>query len=232
MPGHAHPQGRALPGAIALCLCLLFVAGFLLAFPDPLAAQSASHDDVQALLTGAVQACWPASIPLPGNAVQIRLSLRPDGSLASRPVLVEATGALADRAKQGALLQAVERCAPFKTLRAFRGSYRSWRETTIALSAAVPAPVAPTMVAAIATPVQALASTKPRIEPGMILSAALGLVLLLQMLSDTSFAWQSWRGRRRGARPGPWQPRTQPLAVGRRNAEPLDPVSDPKNWRV
>ncbi|WP_284315617.1 hypothetical protein [Labrys miyagiensis] len=221
-----------MPDVIALWLCLLFVAGFLLASSDPLAAQSALHDDVQALLAGAVQACWPASIPLPGNAVQIKLSLKPDGSLASRPVLAEATGALADRVKQATLLQAVERCAPFKTLRAFRGSYRSWRETTIALSAPVLAPAAPTTAAATAAPIQAPASTKPRIEPGMILSAALGLVLFLQMLSDTGFAWQSWRGRRRAARSGPWQPRSQPFSDVRRKAEPLDPVSDPKNWRV
>ena len=216
---------------VGLCLRSFLAIGFSFALTEPSTAQSSSHAQIQSMLAGAVQVCLSASLHLSGNLIKIDLSLKRDGALAAKPVLIEPPGAFADHTQQEAVLMAIARCAPFKGLANYRASYGSWRKVTIALT--TPA-MQPLTSSAAAAPAPVIASgqveSKASDPIGLIASAILGLVLCLQMILDAILVLKAARIRRGNGGAGPWE--RQPLASIRLQAERLDPVSDPKNWRI
>ncbi|WP_448950745.1 hypothetical protein [Labrys neptuniae] len=217
-------------GLFFLPLLMVLILALQAADSGARAGQATASDGPRDMLAEAIKACWPGAKSL-DRTVRIKLSLKSDGSLAAKPVLVLADDAPANVAAYIDLLRAIAHCAPFKGLKAFKASYRDWRDITIEIAAVMPtAPPAPPIVAAVASP--APAKTRASTESGMTAATVVAFALLFQLLSDGRFAFARWRRRREAGAPGPWQP--VPAAISaqtRPRRQPLDPVSDPKNWR-
>ncbi|OCC02111.1 hypothetical protein BA190_25410 [Labrys sp. WJW] len=212
-----------------LLLLLLFTLIIDVLTTYAFAAQTVSAAGPRETVMQAIRACWPQAQPV-DKPLWIKLSLKVDGSLAGKPQVIDPMGAVADGAAEGLVLRAIQHCAPFKGLKAFKANYRDWRETTVEI-----APTARTVAAAagpttpVATPA---ATTDAGVEPGLVASAAIAVMLIFQMLSDAGFAFQSWRRHRQAGQPGPWQTaQALPSRPVKHLSRPLDPVSDPKNWR-
>lgn len=206
----------------SLLLLLLFILGFQEA--DALAAQTAPAAGPREALVEAIRTCWPEAKTI-DKTLRIKLSLKTDGSLAAKPILVRSRDASSDITADAGF------CAPFKGLRAFRSSYRDWRETTVEIEPPIePAPPVAPIVMAVPHP--AIAKSDASLEGSMTAAMVVVLALLFQMLSDAVFALLRWRQYREVGTPGPWQPvRVTSSHSARRRSQPLDPVHDPKNWR-
>lgn len=216
------------PRNFSLLLLLLFILGFQEA--DALAAQIAPSAGPREVLVEAIRTCWLEAKTI-DNPLRIKLSLKADGSLAAKPILVRSKDASSDIMADAGILRAITRCSPFKGLRAFRSSYRDWRETTVEIEPPIePAPSAASIVMTVPHP--AIAKADASLEGAMTAAVVVALALLFQMLSDGVFALLRWRRYREVGTPGPWQPvRVTSSHSARRRSQPLDPVSDPKNWR-
>lgn len=216
------------PHSLSLLLSTLFILG--LQWSGALAEQAASSVTPREILVDAIRTCWPEAKTV-DKTLRIKLSLKADGSLAAKPLLVHSKGTPSAPAADAGILRAIVRCSPFKGLRAFKSSYQDWRETTVEIEPVVEAipPAAPT---AMVVNNPAIAKADASLEGSMTATVVVALALLFQMLSDGVFALLRWRQHREVGTPGPWQPvQVTSSRSARRRTQPLDPVSDPKNWR-
>ncbi len=84
-------------------------------------------------LSMAIAACWPVppQATATGHVARLRLSLRPDGSLAGEPALLDEKDDPAFQALAASALRAVRRCAPFTALARSGEPYARWREIVL-----------------------------------------------------------------------------------------------------
>jgi len=87
-----------------------------------------------------VSKCWvmPAGVPsTPGFDVLIRIALKPDGTLGSKPELVRAPASAAGPALVDSAKRALQKCQPYATLPADR--YQDWKILELTFTAQGPA---------------------------------------------------------------------------------------------
>ena len=84
--------------------------------------------------------CWvvPAGVPsTPGFDVLIRIALRPDGTLGTKPELVRAPASAAGPPLVDSAKRALQKCQPYATLPADR--YLDWKILELTFTAQGPA---------------------------------------------------------------------------------------------
>ena len=136
----------ARPGILLLCAAVAATPRGLLAqptVPPPIPKRPSvqlTMDEVNALMTR-LRACWALPVGMrtaPGVVVSLRINLKPDGSLAGTPVVVNTSQDPLFPTLAQSAIRAVVKCAPYGFLPAAK--YAAWKEVEASFDPREPAP--------------------------------------------------------------------------------------------